>query len=107
MVKIFSNEAFAMSLSKRRKGDAALQSHQMLPADNRRSSTVCLDAGVTRAAAVGHLYDAANSSHGDLVDLQKEQQSQREVGSQSAMKESPSRCAGCRRYHAAQTINPL
>ena len=38
------------------------------------SPVVPLDAGVTRATAAGHLYDAANSSHGDLVDLQQQQQ---------------------------------
>lgn len=42
-----------------------------------------LDAGATRAAAAGNLYEAANSSHGNLMDLQQQQQetlqSQRQV----------------------------
>lgn len=45
-----------------------------------------LNAGATRAAAAGNLYEAANSSHGNLVDLQQQQQetlrSQREVSAQ-------------------------
>ena len=45
-----------------------------------------LNAGATRAAAAGNLYEAANSSHGNLVDLQQQQQetlqSQREVCTQ-------------------------
>jgi hypothetical protein len=43
-------------------------------------------AGATRAAAAGNLYEAANSSHGNLMDLQQQQQetlqSQREVSAQ-------------------------
>jgi hypothetical protein len=66
-------------LDGRRPDPESTLQHNSLDDDGYNPSTY----GATRAAAAGNLYEAANSSHGNLMDLQQQQQetlqSQREA----------------------------